>query len=115
MYERKCKECNHSFIVLNKDVSEPCPRCSSSITRRVFSFNPITSFQPHYSTALGRYVTTRQDFLDGLAKASEANTIRTGVEHNYVPVEWQDSSAFGATDDGMDSYYSTPHELMDIS
>jgi len=109
IYEHRCRDCGLRFISSSRDPEEECNNCQSRNTHRLFSFNPITSFQPHYSTALGRYVSTRQDFMDGLARASEHATAVTGIEHNYRPIDWQDREAFGATEEGMDSYYRVDH------
>jgi hypothetical protein len=43
------------------------------------------AFIPHYSHAIGRYVSSDQDFRDGLKEAAERNSLTTGVEHDYEP------------------------------
>lgn len=103
MYEYKCKLCGLISTTTSRD-DPVCAHCQHTDVRRIFSFNPLKSFQPHYNVALGRWVNSRSDFKDGLKIASEESSIRTGIDTNYVPVDWQDQAAFKPTDDGMDEY-----------
>ena len=105
MYEFKCKNCRRTTTLLENTAPRKCAYCDHKSVIRVYSFSPKTSFQPHYNTALGRWVTSEKDFKDGLKSASDAASVRTGLDTNYVPVEWQDKETFRATEDGMDNYH----------
>jgi hypothetical protein len=56
----------------------------------------------HYNPTVGRYVTGQRDFKDGLKRASESATLRTGTEHNYQPADLNDMAAVGATEEGLE-------------
>jgi putative FmdB family regulatory protein len=114
MYEFRCKQCRLTSIQEHREPPYKCPYCDHEAVVRVFSFNPLSSFQPHYNTAVGKWVNNEREFRDGLKEASAAATARTGVDTNYVPVEWQDRAAFKPTDEGMDNYHRTHHNNPDL-
>lgn len=72
---------------------------------RRYSFYSPTAFQPHFNHAVGQYVRTKAEFSDALKVLSDKQTARTGIPHNYVPVDQSESIAFGADDQGMDDYH----------
>lgn len=71
---------------------------------RKFSFYVKQPFAPHYNTAIGKYVSTRSEFNAELSRLSDKQSERTGIEHNYVPVDLADTAAFGATDEGAEKF-----------
>lgn len=71
-----------------------------SMSRR-YTVSVATGWMPHYNHSVGRYVRTRGEFLDALRSASEKQSERTGVEHNYQPVELGEVQ--GVTEEGMDA------------
>lgn len=72
---------------------------------RVFSFRAPVAFQPHFNVSVGRFVSSERDFNESLKELSDKQSERTGIAHNYVPADISDSTAFGATDEGMDDFY----------
>lgn len=58
--------------------------------------------QEHWNPTVGRYVANERDFNDGLKRASEAASLTTGMDHNYVPVDLRDREACGATEEGLE-------------
>lgn len=109
LYEFKCRKCGLKSSTLNHDEQPICQLCSNPMGRD-YSFFVKTPFQPHYNTAVGQYVRTQAEFESHLSRLSDAQTERTGILHNYQPVEIGDRDAYGATEEGMDDYYRTHHD-----
>jgi hypothetical protein len=60
----------------------------------------------HYNNAVGQFVTNKRQFYDGLKMKSEEASIRTGMDHNYEPIDpsdMADAKAHGVTDEGLDT------------
>lgn len=71
--------------------------------KRVFGFSLVKPMQEHYNPTVGRVITNKRQFADGLKVASERETLRTGIEHKYVEVDPTDSKALGVTEEGLDT------------
>lgn len=97
LFEYLCDSCGH-FQSLTRGDRQRCPNCGAT-SRRRFAFNPKSPFQDHYNMSVGRYVHNETDFRDGLKKASETQTLRTGLEHHYEPIDYRDRDACGITDE----------------
>jgi putative FmdB family regulatory protein len=81
-----------------------CPLCGG-LARKVLVFpkgNP-SPFLEHFNTAVGSHVTSKREFGDKLKAASDRQSARTGLAHNYVPVDLRDREACGVTDEGLDA------------
>lgn len=63
-----------------------CPVCGEQ-ARRVFSSPGVSVFLEHFSIATGQMVRSQADLKAQLKKASDEATERTGIPHNYVPVD----------------------------
>jgi hypothetical protein len=73
---------------------------------RVWSFNHSRTVPEHFNNSVGEFVTNKRQFYDGLKRQSEASSIRTGIEHDFQPVDptdMRDASAHGVTEEGLDS------------
>lgn len=67
----------------------------------------------HYNTAVGEFITSKQQFYDGLKRQSEVASIRTGIDHNYEPLDPSDmaeASSHGVTEEGLDITRKTFHD-----
>lgn len=109
IYEYKCRKCGHIMVETQTGLNVNCPLCEGSMGRK-YSVHTTASFQPHYNIALGRWVNTHNEFRDGLQAKSDEMSARTGIDHNYVPIDMADSAAFGATDEGMESFHREHHD-----
>jgi hypothetical protein len=56
----------------------------------------------HFNNATGQYVTNERAFGDQLKLKSEEMSARTGMEHNYQPIDITDMKALGVTDEGLE-------------
>lgn len=64
-------------------------------SRRVWSWHNDKSFEPYFAPSFGTVVTSRQHAKDLAKIASEEQTLRTGVEHNYEVIDTHDDEAAG--------------------
>lgn len=104
-YQFRCDSCGNSYMVAHRSSVPPCPTCGTH-PRRVWAFTHSNSMPEHFNNAVGDFVTNKQQFYDGLKRQSEEHTIRTGVEHDYQPIDpsdMKDQSAHGVTDEGLDA------------
>lgn len=67
-------------------MDKTCPTCGEDMSRRFSSFG-FKRFQEHYSPATGQHVSSEREFKDQLKRASEEATKKTGIPHNFVPVD----------------------------
>jgi len=109
LYEWRCPKCHAHTTTTDNSTPPTCTLCTISLHRRYTFYKPAP-FTPHFNVSLGRHVSSRQDFLEGLKAASDSATERTGIPHNYVPIDIADRDAFGATDESMDDYHRQHHD-----
>ena len=88
---------------------QPCVVCGS-VMRRGCSFSFHRSMPEHFNNSIGQYVSTRQGFEDELKKKSEEASLRTGMDHNYVPIDVTEMKACGATDEGLEETHRRHHD-----
>lgn len=130
IYEFRCKACGHDYSVTSLDMKEAMERqiergtkcgviikqegsidnlgtlvhCGGQV-RRVFSFSTRRSMPEHYNQSAGTYVSSERQLRDAFKAQSEAATIRTGLEHNFVPVDPRDKERLGVTSEGLRETY----------
>lgn len=104
-YQFRCDACRQLYTVDNPTHPQPCPSCGLSV-KRVWSFTTGKGMPEHYNNAVGQFVTNKRQFYDGLKMKSEEASIRTGMDHNYEPIDpsdMADAKAHGVTDEGLDT------------
>jgi hypothetical protein len=109
-YDYRCPHCSYTFtLVCSADDPDkvdfddrrvactPCLRDNDihpvPRLKRVWAFNKGPSFEPHVNGATGKYTTSMAQFRSDLARASEEATKRTGIPHNYQPIDRQEQVA----------------------
>jgi hypothetical protein len=83
---------------------------------RVWSFNHSRAFPEHFNNSVGEFVSNKHQFYDGLKRQSEVQSARTGIEHDFQPVDptdMRDASAHGVTDEGLDDTNRRLRQLKD--
>lgn len=115
-YEYRCPECgNEHSESLTISEYERCRfnyECGcGTLMVRVFSFSVKPMMPEHLNSTTGQVVRSERDFRDQLKRQSEAETVRTGIEHNYVPVDIQDRKTLGVTAEGLDATYNRRRKL----
>src|SRR5258707_69241 len=90
IYEFRCWGCGKS---VDRTTRTPT-RCACGDTlHRVFSVNtpsPRRQFIPHFNNSVGRWVESNRHFDELLKQGSEAQSLATGIDHNYARVEAPD-------------------------
>jgi DNA-directed RNA polymerase subunit RPC12/RpoP len=100
-YEYRCPVCGHATTTQRRGDRTRCVNCGAS-SHRDFRFRTQTAFQPHFNQTLGHHVNNDREFRDGLKRASEDATVKTGMEHDFQPVDLADHQAFGISDNEAD-------------
>lgn len=107
-YDFRCSACSQTteryqpLAETTRAIS--CPQCGG-LAHKVLSFpraNP-SPFREHFNMAVGEHVHSRRQFADKLKAASDRQSARTGLAHNYVPIDLRDREACGVTDEGLES------------
>ena len=76
-----------------------CPMCAEDgriqRARRDWRFTIDDSFEPYYAPSFGQVIKSKTHARDLAKIASETQTLRTGIEHDYTLVETHDDAAVG--------------------
>jgi len=56
---------------------------------RTIALHPST-FQAHYNWSVGKWVNNRREYTDELKRASDAQSLATGIDADYQPVDLLD-------------------------
>ena len=115
IYSYICQSCQQEYHIakfspIGGHMDMPCQSCGGLVVRRA-SFVFRRGMAPHYNEATGSYVSSNRQFKDELKRKSEEATIRTGMEHNFQPVDVTEAKALGVTDDGLEVTHRVRHNL----
>jgi hypothetical protein len=64
----------------------------------------------HFNASVGHYVSNSREFADQLKIKSEEASLRTGMDHNFQPVDVTEAKALGVTDEGLEQTHRTHHD-----
>jgi hypothetical protein len=106
IYPYQCNSCgaeahHANFSPIGGHLDLPCQCCGGLMVRRA-SFQFRRSMAAHFNQSTGTYVSNEREFADGLKLASEEASARTGMDHNFIPVDVTDMKALGVTDEGLE-------------
>jgi predicted nucleic acid-binding Zn ribbon protein len=79
-----------------------CEVCSSTFLR-VFSFRAAPVMHSHWNDSVGEEVSSMAGFKDALKRKSDEATERTGIPHDFQPIDWHDPAVAPKSDAGMQS------------
>ncbi len=68
---------------------------------RRYSFAIKTPMQAHFNHTVGNYVTNDADFRSKLRQASDELSAKSGIEHDFQPVDGADRAALGVTEEAV--------------
>ena len=69
--------------------------------KRVWGFSFKPTMKEHINSTTGQYVRTEQQFNTQLKRMSESASIRTGIEHDFQPVDISTPTSNGVTEQGL--------------
>lgn len=81
-----------------------CPLCSSRM-KRAASFYFTREVGAHFNPAIGHRISNKHEYKDGLKRAEEEQSIRTGVDAHYIEVDMGDTKTLGVTDEGLEGKF----------
>src|SRR5688572_16350362 len=110
-YEYRCPECgqyaSHFHAFDQSSTPHQCARCHMyPIDKIVSNFSIAAPMQDHFNTAVNKPISSMRTLKAELNRKSEELTERTGIPHNYQPVDLRDKEGLGVTDEGLDSTYA---------
>lgn len=108
VYEYKCRECGMADHGTTQRPERRCKFCGGE-QKRVYSFRMAHVMQEHWSDTIGGYVSDRRKFKSALRQKSDEMTERTGIPHDYQPIDpdtYRDRDAMKVTSEGLDSTYN---------
>jgi hypothetical protein len=71
----------------------------------------------HWNQAVGQYVSNSQDMSEALKRQSEAASVRSGIDHEFVmvdPADMADASAHGVNQDGLEETKRRRHDNPEL-
>lgn len=94
VYPYRCESCAMPVEVVRSvhDIAVP-PTCGAcgGLTRRVFTAPSVhrgaLAWEPHLNASVGRVVHTRSEFRSELSRASDEASERTGMVHDFQPID----------------------------
>lgn len=105
VYGFRCPECGTEFDTYAKIAdydpysAQPCIDCGTPAKRRYDTPPPFKMPMPdHYNMSAGQYVSGEKHLRDVFKRKSDEATERTGIPHNFVPVDLRDTERVGITD-----------------
>lgn len=102
MFEYQCRTCGYRHLSDMRGDSLGSCRCGAGELRRLFSFSFKPIIHPHYNPSIGKVVSDDSQVRSELSRLSDEATARTGILHNYVPVDLRDDlSSLGMTEEGL--------------
>lgn len=100
LYWYTCPE-GHAFCAQRRADELVCPD-HGQLGKRQWGFSHHRGVSEHWNHSLGRWVSNKGDFEDGLKQQSESMTERMGFDVNYTRVDPRDKDTLGVTDEGIE-------------
>jgi hypothetical protein len=94
MYEYRCGGCGHR-ILSDERGDQVLTRCCGAVGQRIWSVSTATIMHEHMNSSVGKPISDMRQFKDELARKSDAATERTGIPHNFQPVDINDHKGLG--------------------
>lgn len=90
VYGLRCVDCGHTTDrvapIAQGKLSTSCD--CGSVLRRIWTPPAVVApFVEHWNASLGRHVSSRQAFQDGLRRGEEAAFKATGIEHKFAMID----------------------------
>lgn len=105
LYTYRCVNCGREHLSDTRADALPFTPCCKDEGRRIWGFGMVKAMPEHWNATLGKPISTRQQFQDGLKAQSEHMSERLGFDQNYVEVDPTDRATLGVTDEGIGAKY----------
>lgn len=111
LQDYKCKACGEAWTSDWVDSDDPifrlipCPFCFTLGIKKSYSVSVARPMPEHYNPTTGRVEHSMRSIKERLKVASDEATERTGIVHDYQPVDLRDKTALGVTEEGLDATY----------
>lgn len=95
-FQYKCKSCGLEGLLygdIGQDPPRPesvCPDCGANDWGRVYSLSVHRPMADHWNNTTGQVVGSMREFKEQLKRKSEEATLKSGIEHNYEPIDYSD-------------------------
>ena len=100
LYEYACHFCGRTISRQSRGDYAICHHCGQP-ARRIWSFRLQSSpDQEHFNYSAGRWVSNKRELTDHAKRKSEEATLRTGILHDFQPIDHADKEALGVTAEG---------------
>lgn len=94
VYAYRCRECDRTHNTYSLPPADDAGECPcGGLYKRVWSVNFKTPYKEHFNGSVGQHVSSAVQHADILKRQSETETMKSGVEHKFVPVDPADSMA----------------------
>lgn len=103
IYEYKCPDCDAREVTTTRGnrLDRICRGCANpGPLRRVFGFSFPPMMHEHFNQSVGKPISSMRQYKDELKVKSEEATLRTGIEHRYVPKD-MDPASVDVTSEGI--------------
>lgn len=89
-FESPCGEVLSTSRPMDGDTLHKTCGCCGLEARRIFDSFSFHRYQAGYNPAVGKEVTSGKQFREELKIASERETLRTGMAHDFQPIDLRD-------------------------
>ncbi len=111
LQDYKCKACGEQWVSDWVDADDPvfrlipCPFCFTLGIKKSYAISVQRPMPEHFNAATGRVESSMKAIAEQMKIASEEASERTGVKHDFQPVDMRDKDALGVTEEGLDATY----------
>lgn len=101
-----CKRCGYikdteGVVGQSPVYPDKCPACGDGEWRRDYrSVGLVNPMMEHWNNTTGTVVSDMKGFKNDLKRRSDEATMRTGIEHNYEPIDYADVAQVVRDSDG---------------
>lgn len=91
-----CKQCGYvkdmeSSVGVSPTPPPTCPACGDGQWKRDYSGIALARpMMAHWNQTTGSEISDMKGFRDALKRRSEEATLKSGIEHNYEPIDYAD-------------------------
>lgn len=104
LVEFRCAKGHTRVMPYRPEDAIMCGSDCSEIARRKFSFAILRSVPEHFNNSTNSFVTNTHQLKEELKRQGEAESVATGIDHNYEylsPADMADVSSHGVTTEGL--------------